>query len=152
MSQPGMRVAASGLKPGRLLNILQCPGLLSTTKNYLGQNVKNVEVEKSCHRANIRVPMSVGNNQTILVPFSLDLGASCLQKVSRNTICPGSGGPWEEKPQSYGKLSLGSASPAGRRETLVWMPVQVTQSVSLGSFLNPAPLKGHITLPSTPSL
>lgn len=99
------------------------------------------------------------NYQTILVPVSLDLGVSCLQEVSGSTICPEPGGPWEvgvtlrgEEATALWEAELDVGPPAGRRQTLVLLLVQVAQSESLGSFLNLAPQKGHITLPSIPSL
>ena len=44
-------LASSGRRPGKLLNILQCPGKLPKIKNYPALNVNSAEVEKSCYRA-----------------------------------------------------------------------------------------------------
>lgn len=46
----GRRVAPyllfNGKRPGRLLNMRQCPGKTSMTKNYLSQNVNTAEAWK----------------------------------------------------------------------------------------------------------
>lgn len=77
-----------------LLNILHCPGQPSTAKVYLGQNVSNVRL-RNLVIEQAWVTLLVGNNRTILVTVSLDLGAGYLQKASGSNICPAPGGPWE---------------------------------------------------------
>ena len=44
-------LASSGQRPGMLLNILQCPGELSTTKNHPAQEVNSAEVLRGACRS-----------------------------------------------------------------------------------------------------
>lgn len=43
-------LASSGEVPGSLLSILQCPGQLPTTTDYLAQNVNSADAERPCFR------------------------------------------------------------------------------------------------------
>lgn len=55
-------LASCALRPVMLLNVVQCPGQLHSTKNYPANNVNNAKVEKFCFKL---------ENDTLIIFFLL---------------------------------------------------------------------------------